>query len=65
MLDEAEKKNVDVLWVPLRPSLVDETPLAQYQAVGNPKKSLAAMSNTDRDAAWVEVCKVIKDTIDQ
>jgi hypothetical protein len=27
------------------------------------KKSLAAMSDADRDAAWVDVCKVIKDTI--
>ena len=63
LLDEAEKKNIDVLWVPLRPSLVDETPLAQYQAVGNPKKPLAAMSDARRDAAWVDVCKVIKDTI--
>ena len=63
LLGEAENKNVDVLWVPLRASLFDETPLAHYQAVGNPKKPLAAMSATKRDAAWVEVCKVIKDTI--
>ena len=60
LLDEAEKKYVDVLWVPLRPSLVDETPLADYQAVGNPKEPLAAMSDTNRDAAWVDVCKTIK-----
>ena len=63
LLDEAEKNNVDVLWVPLRPSPVDETPLAQYQAVGNPENPLAAMSKADREAAWVDICKVIKDTI--
>ena len=63
LLDEAQKKNVAVLWVPLRASLVDATPLAQHQAVGNPENPLAAMSKADREAAWVDICKVIKNTI--
>ncbi len=59
LLDEADKGNVTVLWVPVRASLVSATPLIKYQAVGNPSKPLATMK-AERDQAWVDICLAIK-----
>lgn len=60
LLKEAELGGVRILWVPLRASAVEETPLQKYQAVSPPDKPLAQMSKAGRDEAWVRICKEIK-----
>jgi len=60
LLKEAEAGGVRILWVPLRASAFEETPLQKYQAVSPPDKPLAQMSKAGRDEAWVQICKEIK-----
>lgn len=60
LLKKAETGGVKILWVPLRPSAHEETPLNDYQAVTPPDKPLVQMSKADRDEAWVRICKEIK-----
>lgn len=60
LLKEAEAGGVRILWVPLRPSAFEETPLAKYQAVSPPNRPLSQMNKADRDEAWVRICKEIK-----
>ncbi|MCX5646889.1 MAG: toll/interleukin-1 receptor domain-containing protein [Phycisphaerae bacterium] len=59
LLKEAEHGGVRILWVPVRPSSYEESPLRHYQAVIDPKKSLALMK-AERDGAWVRICKEIQ-----
>jgi hypothetical protein len=60
LLKRAEAGGVKILWVPLRASAYEETPLNDYQAVSSPDEPLAKMSRADRDEAWVRICKEIK-----
>jgi TIR domain len=60
LLKEAKAGGVRILWVPLRPSAYEKTPLKDYQAVSAPDRPLAQMSKPDRDSAWVEICKKIE-----
>jgi TIR domain len=63
LLKEGEVGGVKILWLPLRASAYEETPLRDYQAVSSPDKPLAQMSKADRDEAWVRICKEIKKTV--
>jgi hypothetical protein len=60
LLKEAESGGVRILWVPIRPSAYEETPLKHLQAASPPDEPLSAKNKTDRDEAWVLVCKEIK-----
>jgi hypothetical protein len=64
LLKEAESGGVKILWVQIRASAYEETSLKNYQAVVSPPdKPLGAKSKADRDEAWVQVCKVIKNAV--
>ena len=63
LLKEAQAGGVRILWVPLRASAFEETPLKHYQAVSPPDKPLAQMSKAGRDEAWVRICKEIKKAV--
>ncbi len=60
LLDEAKAGGVKILWVSLRSSAYQETPLKDYQAASPPDRPLAQMSKADRDEAWVRICEEIK-----
>jgi hypothetical protein len=60
LLKEAEAGGVRILWIPIRASAYEETPLRHYQAVSPPERPLAQMGKADRDEAWVRICKEIK-----
>ena len=63
LLEEADKGNVTILWVPVKASLVEATDLPKYQALGNPDKPLNGMTEAERDQAWVKICKTIRDAL--
>jgi hypothetical protein len=58
-LKETEQGGVKILWVPVRASGYEQTPLADYQAVLDPSKPLAGMTKAKRDQAWVKICEEI------
>jgi len=59
LLKAAENEGVPIVWVPLRPSLVQHTPLADFQAAWPLDKPLSGLRKSQREAAWVEVCEQI------
>jgi len=58
LLKAAEAGGVQILWVHVKPSLFEHTPLKNYQAVLPPEKPLTKMRT--RDAAWTDVVRVIE-----
>ncbi len=62
LLREAKTDDVTILWIPVRACSHDETPLKDYQAIINPGKPLATMK-VERDNAWVEICRAIKEAV--
>ena len=63
LLEEADKGNVTILWVPVKASLVEATDLPKYQALGDPDKPLNGMTEAERDQASVNICKTIRDAL--
>ena len=61
LLTAAERQGAQILWVPVRSSLVESTRIAEYQAVISPSKPLAAMTEAEQDEALVKIAKVIAD----
>jgi hypothetical protein len=59
LLKEAEQGGVQILWIPVRASAYQETPLRNYQAVIDPRTPLARMTTARRDDAWLIICKEI------
>ena len=60
LLKQAEHGGVRILWVPVRASSYKKTALKNYQATLNPDTPLAAMTEADRDSAWVSICQEIE-----
>jgi hypothetical protein len=60
LLEAAKNEGVAILWVPVRPSSFEVTPIAAYQAVHAPEKPLASLSPTARDKALVKICAMIQ-----
>jgi nucleoside phosphorylase len=61
LLKEAAAGGVTILWVLIRDSSYEETPLKDYQAVVSPPgKPFASMTKGRRDTAWRMVCQDIK-----
>lgn len=58
ILKEAAAGGVRILWIPVRASNYEVTPLKNYHAVLSPEKPLAQMK-AERDTAWVLICKEI------
>jgi internalin A len=62
-LKEAEAGGVRILWVQIRACAYEATPLARLQAVVSPPDKPLAQMKSERDAAWVRVCKEIKNAV--
>lgn len=62
ILTEAEKGGVTILWIHVRASSYQKTPIAEYEAVIDPAKPLAQMK-AERDAALVQICTSITRTL--
>jgi uncharacterized protein YegL len=60
LLEAARNEGVTILWVPVRFSSFDITPIAAYQATHSPEKPLASLSSAARDKALVKICELIQ-----
>lgn len=60
ILEAAKSEGVTILWVPVRSSSFEETPIEAYQAAHPPERPLASMTTAARDKAFVEICKQIQ-----
>jgi hypothetical protein len=60
LLEAARSEGVTILWVPVRFSSYEITPIAAYQAAHSPDKPLASLSAPARDKALVKICEVIQ-----
>ena len=65
LLMEAKQWRVKILWVPVRDSAYQKTPLKDYQPVLDPSTPLAKMKEADRDSAWVTVCQEIEKAVNR
>lgn len=59
LLKEAMEGGVRIIWIPVRSSAYEKSPIGALEAVIPPERPLATM-RAERDAAWVKICKEIE-----
>ena len=59
-----ERSDLRILWLCLRPCLVEETEIMDFQAANNPKRPLAKLKRSvEQDEVLIHLCRLIKDAI--
>jgi hypothetical protein len=59
LLTAAEREGARIVWVPLRPSLVEKTPIADFQAAWPADRPLSKLRKAQREEAWVDISRAI------
>jgi hypothetical protein len=60
LLEAAKRAGVVILWVPVRSSSYEVTPIAEYQAVHPAGRPLASLTPAARDKALVKISELIR-----
>jgi len=60
LLNAAERQGLRIIWIAVSTCLVNETPLANYQAANNPLHPLDSLSNAELNRELVMICEKIK-----
>lgn len=63
LLAAAKQAGLTVIWFVVRACSYDETDIPNYQAVLDPKRPLAGMSDADVDDALVQICRQISEAM--
>jgi AAA domain, putative AbiEii toxin, Type IV TA system/TIR domain/AAA domain len=59
LLKAAEKGELALLWIPVRPSLYKESVIARYRAAWDPDRPLNSLNEAERDRALTDIARVI------
>lgn len=65
ILNAATAEGLTIFWVAVRPSLVEETDLIEFQAANDPGKPLSSLSDAAAEKEIVEICREIKEILRQ
>jgi hypothetical protein len=63
LLKMHQEGSLTIIWVPVSPSLHEETPLGSLQAALPAGKTIREMPKGERDAAWKKVCQRVKEAL--
>lgn len=63
VLERARLDGLKILWIPVRPTLYQRTPVAQFQPLSSPDKSLFEMAANKRERTIVEICHKILEIV--
>jgi hypothetical protein len=63
LLKKHREGSLTIIWVPVSPSLHEETPLGPLQAALPTGKTIKEMPKGERDAAWKKVCQKVKNAL--
>jgi hypothetical protein len=63
LLNAAEDKGLNIFWIAVRPSTVDDTEIAKYQAV-HKDPPLASIEEAEREEHFLRIYKKIKEAVE-
>ena len=63
IFEAARRRGLRIFWVPISASAYDETEIASFQALHDPRRPLDQLSLADRNAAWVAVCRQLAQAV--
>jgi hypothetical protein len=62
-LNDRSPKGLNIFWIAVRPSTVDDTEIAKYQAV-HKDPPLALIEEAQREAQFLHIYKKIKEAVE-
>jgi hypothetical protein len=63
IVEAAERGELKILWIPLKPSAYKKTGIADYQALRKPAITLSELPEPQQDGAWLEICERIQEAV--
>ena len=60
LMEAARQGRLVILWFLLHPSSFAQTPVAAFQALADPNRSLASLPSVEQDAALVAICRKLE-----
>jgi len=60
LLERAKQQGVEIVWIAVKPSTVQESVLARFQAANDPKQPLATLPDPQQDQVLTEIYQKIK-----
>jgi class 3 adenylate cyclase len=63
LFEAARKRGLRIFWVPVSASAYDETEIAGFQALHDPRSPLDQLVQAERNAAWVRICRQVANAL--
>lgn len=63
LFEAARKRGLRIFWVPVSASAYDETEIAGFQALHDPRTPLDQLAQANRNAAWVKICRQVANAL--
>ena len=60
LLEASEAEGLTIFWIPVRPSLYEETKIKNYQAAHDPKYPLSTLTESEQEQSLVKICQKLK-----
>ena len=61
LLSSAERDGLKVIWIAVKASTVQDSPISKFQAVNDPARPLEGLTEAERNQVLVEIYKKVKD----
>ena len=61
LLSSAERDGLKVIWIAVKASTVEDTPISRFQAANDPARPLEGLTEAERNQVLVQIYKKIKD----
>jgi class 3 adenylate cyclase len=59
LMEAARKRGLRIYWIPVSASAYDETEIAGFQALHDPRTPLDQLPVAERNAVWVKICRQV------
>ncbi|PQP34199.1 hypothetical protein C6A37_09020, partial [Desulfobacteraceae bacterium SEEP-SAG9] len=64
LLEKAERNEMKILWVPIKSSMVNDSPIAEFQCLSNPDQPLDNFQTAqEKERELKSICEKIKDSV--
>src|SRR5215213_7561104 len=60
LLTRARREGIRILWLAISHSMYTDTPIAEYQALNDPKRPLRSLRSVDADKVLVRACETLR-----
>ena len=65
ILEAAEQRGLTLMWIAVKVSAYEETPIRDYQAANDPRRPLDELSSSEQDRALLKIGQELKAALEE